>query len=54
VAKVGTGLPPAAGGGGGVIPIIREDGSVQLIGQPAGGPGGSFLPAPGPDETQRD
>ena len=34
---------PAAGGGdgGGVIPIIREDGLVELIGQPAGGPGES-------------
>jgi hypothetical protein len=43
------------GGGGGVIPIIREDGSVELIGQPGpGGPGGSYLPAPGPDKTQRD
>jgi hypothetical protein len=54
----GAAEPPVAGGGGGgggVMPIIREDGSVELIGQPgAGGPGGSYLPAPGPDEPQRD
>jgi hypothetical protein len=37
------------------MPIISEDGSVELIGQPgAGGPGGSYLPAPEADETQRD
>jgi hypothetical protein len=48
-------LPAAVGGGGGVMPIISEDGSVELIGQPgAGGPGGSYLPAPEADETQRD
>jgi hypothetical protein len=41
--------PPGAsgGGGGGVIPIIREDGSVDLVGQPGdGGSGGTYLPRP--------
>jgi len=37
--------PPSVvvgGGGGGVIPIIREDGPVKLIGRPgSGGPGGA-------------
>ena len=56
----GAAEPPVAGGSGGggwrgVIPIIGADGSVELIGQPgAGGPGGRFLPASGPDERQRD
>jgi hypothetical protein len=54
----GAAEPPVAGGGGGgggVIPIIREDISVELVGQPgAGGPGGSYLPTPEADETQHD
>jgi hypothetical protein len=38
------------GGGGGARLIMRDDGSIDVVGEPgAGGPGGSFLPDPGPD-----
>lgn len=48
-------LPAVAAGAAGRHSGHQEEGSVELIGQPgAGGPGGSFLPASGPDETQRD
>jgi hypothetical protein len=53
----GSAEPPVAsggGGGGGVQLVVRDDGSIDLVGEPgAGGSGGSYLPDPGSDEPSR-
>jgi hypothetical protein len=54
----GSAEPPVAsggGGGGGVQLVVRDDGSIDLVGKPgAGGSGGSYLPDPSSDPRGED
>jgi hypothetical protein len=53
----GSAEPPIASGGGGgdVQLIVRDDGSIDLVGEPgAGGSGGSYLPDPGSNPPEED
>jgi hypothetical protein len=54
----GSAEPPGAsggGGGGGVQLVVRDDGSIDLVGEPgAGGSGGSYLPDPDSDPPEED